>query len=443
MRIKKVYPVLLFLFLYSVSFSDSFAQNSQLIIKLKSSVSQELLSAFKNNAPQNTDSKLSKLLKGLDITSTKKAFENFNVSPIDNQAFTSIGLDRIFVLNVSRNFSSNLFDLISNNADVEYIQQNNILKVENTSFNPNDAFYNNQYYLPLIGMPAAWDITQGDSNVVIGVVDTGLDFLHPDLQNSFKLNYAEIGLDMLGRDKRSNGIDDDNNGFTDDWRGWDFTDEPFTGDPRRGDYLTPDNDPTDDNKNSHGTAATGIINASFNNGIGISSVAPKCKVLVLRAFDAEGFGEEDDVANAVLYGIAQGVKIFNFSFGDYVYSNLLRDVVKFAYSKNVTIVCSAGNDGSDRLHYPSAYDEVISVAASAEGDARFSSSSYGATVDIYAPGLAIFTTMRTGKGSSSYGGDYDYINGTSFSAPMIAGVAALMKSINPNLTNEEIRGILV
>jgi len=442
MRIKMFVPALFFLFSFFL-ISNSFAQNSQIIIKLKSSASQEIISAFKNNSPQNTNRKLSKLLKGLDVTSSKKIFENLPTDISSNAEFTKTGLDRIFVLTVSKNFSSNIIDLISNNEDVEYIQLNNVLMVENASFNPNDAFYNNQYYLPLIGMPSVWDITQGDSSVVIGVIDTGLDFLHPDLQTSFKKNYGEIGLDALGRDKRSNGIDDDNNGFTDDWRGWDFTDEPFTGDPRRGDYLTPDNDPTDDNKNSHGTAVTGVINAAFDNGIGIASLAPKCKVLVLRAFDAEGFGEEDDVANAVLYGMMQGVKIFNFSFGDYVYSNLLRDVVKFAYSKNVTIVCSAGNDGSDRLHYPSAYDEVISVAASADGDARFSSSSYGATVDIYAPGLAIFTTMRTGKGSSAYGGDYDYINGTSFSAPMIAAVAGLMKSINPNLTNEEIRGILV
>jgi len=336
-------------------------------------------------APQRTETKLSKLLKNVDIISTKKAFENIPVNIIANPEFTKIGLDRIFILDVTQNFSSDILNLISANSDVEYIQRNNILKVENVSFNPNDAFYNNQYYLPLVGMPYAWNITQGDSNIVIGVIDTGLDFLHEDLQNSYKINYGEMGLDMLGRDKRSNGIDDDNNGFIDDWRGWDFTDEPFTGDPRRGDYLTPDNDPTDDNKNSHGTAVTGVINAAFNNGIGISSVAPRCKVLVLRAFDAEGFGEEDDVANAVLYGIAQGVKIFNFSFGDYVYSNLLRDVVKFAYSKNVTIICSAGNDGSDRLHYPSAYDEVISVGASAEGDARFSSSSYGATVESTLP----------------------------------------------------------
>lgn len=436
---KKLFIKFFLLIIFFVSVSSSFAQNTQVIIKLKQNAPLELLSFFKNNNLRSDKYSLTKTLTSFNINSSKPLFEKLPQAFENNNS----GLDKIFLLNVSSNLSSNLISVLSQNDFVEYIEPNRILKVENISTDPNDQFYSNQYYLPLIGMPSVWNITQGDSNIIIGVVDTGLDFLHPDLQNSFKLNYGETGTDALGRDKKTNGIDDDGNGFIDDWRGWDFTDEPFTGDPRRGDYLTPDNDPTDDNKNSHGTAVSGVINASFNNSIGIASVAPKCKVLVLRAFDAEGYGEEDDVANAVLYGITQGVKIFNFSFGDYVYSNLLRDVVKFAYSKNVTIVCSAGNDGSDKLHYPSAYDEVISVGASANEDARFSSSSYGATVDIYAPGFQIFTTMRKGKGSVSYGGDYDYINGTSFSAPIIAAVAGLMKSQNPNLTNEEIRGILV
>lgn len=447
MSFSKSFRKILFVFFICFLFaSASFAQTSQIIIKLKQNAPAELINSFKNNSFRSDKYSVTKTLSKFNVTGSKSLLDKFEKIPVDVLSNTSIGLDRIFIVSVQQNLSDNLISILSKNEFVEYIESNRVLKVEsvlNVSVNPNDTYYSNQYYLPLIGMPSVWNITQGDSNVVIGVVDTGLDFLHPDLQNSFKMNYGEMGLDGLGRDKRSNGVDDDGNGFIDDWRGWDFTDEPFTGDPRRGDYLTPDNDPTDDNKNSHGTAATGIINASFNNALGISSVAPKCKVLVLRAFDAEGFGEEDDVASAVLYGITQGVKIFNFSFGDYVYSNLLKDVVKFAYSKNVTIVCSAGNDGSDRLHYPSAYDEVISVGASANDDARFSASSYGATVDIYAPGFQIFTTMRKGKGSSQYGGDYDYINGTSFSAPIIVGVAALMKTMNPNLTNEEIRGILV
>lgn len=432
-------PIFLFLLL-TTFISNSFAQSKNLIVKLKSNTPQSIVNNFKNNTPRTGNNTLSKLSKDLNVKGSKEIFKKTNLVYSDSESYKKIGLDKIFILDVGEENIEQFINLGSKNEYVEYIEINNSLRLEAMSPGviPNDLYYDTQYYLNMIGMQEVWNITLGDSNVLIGVIDTGLDFLHPDLQTSFKINYSEYG-----NGKESNGIDDDNNGFIDDWRGWDFTDEPFTGDPRRGDYLTPDNDPTDDNKQSHGTAVTGIINAASNNSIGISSVSPKSKVLVLRAFDAEGYGEEDDVANAVLYGISRGVRIFNFSFGDYIFSNLLRDVVRFAYTKNVLIVCSAGNDGSDRLHYPSAYDEVISVAASDPTDSKASFSSFGETVDIYAPAFQNLTTVRTGKGNSLFNNDYDKLNGTSFAAPIVAGVAGLLISLNPALTNEEIRGILV
>ncbi len=425
----------------SFVYSNSYSQSKNIIIKLKSNTPPEVINNFKNNSPKSGSSSISRLSRELDIDNSKAVFNGGNTLFSDNISFKEIGLDRIFIVKTSDAKSGQFLTLAAKNEFVEYVQPLGILKLEELSENslaPNDIYYSEQYYLGMIGMQNVWDITLGDSNIVIGVIDTGLDFLHPDLQSSFKINNGEYG-----NGKESNGIDDDNNGFIDDWRGWDFTDEPLTGDPRRGDYLNPDNDPTDDNKQSHGTAVTGIINATINNNLGISSIAPKCKVMVLRAFDAEGFGEEDDVANAVLYGISNGVRIFNFSFGDYVFSNLLRDVVRFAYTKNVIIACSGGNDGSDRLHYPSAYDEVISVGASDPTDNKASFSSYGETVDIFAPGFQNLTTVRTGKGSSAFGGNYDKLNGTSFAAPIVAGIAGLLLSKNPSLTNEEVRGILV
>ena len=421
--------------------NSAFSRSKNIIIKFKSNTPQEILNNFKRNSPKSGNSSVSKLSRDLDIKSSEEIFKSYNEKLKNNPEYKKSGLDRIFIIKVDESELSQLISLGSNNEFIEYIESNNALKLDGiseNSFTPNDAYYNEQYYMSLIGMQGVWDITKGDSNIVIGVIDTGLDFLHPDLQKSFKINYGEYG-----NGKESNGIDDDNNGFIDDWRGWDFTDEPLTGDPRRGDYLTPDNDPTDDNKNSHGTAVTGIINASFNNSLGISSVAPDCKVMVLRAFDAEGFGEEDDVASAILYGIENGVRIFNFSFGDYIFSNLLRDVIKFAYTKNVIIACSGGNDGSDRLHYPSAYDEVISVGASDNTNFKASFSSYGETVDIFAPGFQNLTTVRTGKGNTQFNRDYDKLNGTSFAAPIVAGIAGLLLSKNPELTNEEVRGILV
>lgn len=435
------FPGILILIIALTLCGSAFSQSRNLIIKLKSTAPSEVLNNFKNNRIKSGNSSISKISRDADIKSSAEVFKKLNVKYSGNENFKKAGLDRIFIIELNENNLEKFLSSASKDEFVEYVQPVGMLKLDNISENaltPNDTYYSTQAYLDQIGMRNVWDITKGDSNIVLGVIDTGLDFLHPDLQTSYKINYGEYG-----NGKQDNGIDDDNNGFIDDWRGWDFTDEPFTGDPRRGDYLEPDNDPTDDNKNSHGTAVTGIINATFNNNLGIASVAPDCKVMVLRAFDAEGYGEEDDVANAILYGVANGVRIFNFSFGDYIFSNLLRDVIRFAYTQNVFIVCSAGNDGSDRLHYPSSYDEVISVGASDLTDNKAGFSSYGETVDIFAPGLQNLTTVRVGKGSTTFGGDYDKLNGTSFAAPIVAGVAALLRSENPQLTNEELRGILV
>jgi len=420
-----------------------FANQKQVIVKFKNSVSNEVINSFKSGSPFSGNNQINNICRNLNVTSSSQLFKNHlnQLSNFDN--FSRFNFENIFILNLNETDVSRLTELLSSLDDVEYASVNNSFRLNNASFIPNDTYFNQQYYLNKISIPQVWDINRGDSNIVIGVIDSGLDFLHPDLQTSYKINRGETGLDALGRDKRFNGIDDDNNGFIDDWRGWDFVDAPFTGDPRRGDYLNPDNDPTDDNKFSHGTAVTGIINATFNNSLGISSVAPGCRTMILRCFDAEGFGEEDDVANAILYGIANGVKIFNFSFGDYVFSNLLKDVIKFAYLNNVTIIASAGNDGSFRLHYPSSYDEVISVAASDETDFKASFSSYGETVDIYAPGFQILTTTISGKGSSNFQNNYDKYNGTSFAAPQIAALCGILLSLNPSLTNEELRGLLI
>ncbi len=417
------------------------SRDLELIIKLSSEAPAELVQSFTASDVKRGDNTLSQLCRNFNVRSSRPLFRQELISRFDSPVMKKVGLERIFKLSIPSD-QAEAFLLRSNeDPHVEYVQSVGLLRLDNTGktgFTPNDALYPQQTYLNLCGLPSVWDITRGDSAILIGVIDSGLDFDHPDLRTSFKINYGEYG-----NGKESNGIDDDGNGFVDDWRGWDFTDEPFTGDPRRGDYLDPDNDPTDDNIFSHGTAVTGIINATFNNGTGIASVAPGCKVLVMRAFDAQGYGEEDDVANAVLYGMMMGVRVFNFSFGDYVFSNLLKDIVRFAYNGNAVIVCSAGNDATDRLHYPSAYDEVISVAAADQSGSKAGFSSFGETVDLYAPGLQNLTTVRTGKGSSQYGGNYEKQNGTSFAAPIVAGTAALILSRNSSLSNEEIRGILV
>jgi len=379
MKFRKYIISLIFLFVIT---SCALAGNNSIIIKLKKNAPSEIINSFRNNNPSGGFNSLADVCRKNNINSSKQLFGNLLNYAKQRKELSDFGFDRVFILNPNSGDAANAINSLSKNTFVEYVETNNMLKLDYVSppqyfnsstdpllkyFSPNDTYYSSQYYLPQVGMPAAWEITKGDSAIIVGVVDSGLDFLHPDLNKSYFINQGEYG-----NGKESNGIDDDGNGFIDDWRGWDFVDEPLTGDPGRGDYLIPDNDPTDDNIYSHGTAVTGIINAGFNNGIGIASVAPSVKTLVMRAFDAQGQGLEDNVASAIIYGVSMGVRVFNLSFGDYVYSNLLRDVIRYAYFKNATLICSAGNDSQDGLHYPSAFDEAISVGASDPEDRKAS-----------------------------------------------------------------------
>lgn len=420
MNITKSYSrIILFAIIILLGFFSASFSKDRIVIKLNKKAPAELLNSFSSNNFNKPGIDILKVLSSSNATNSQKLFDFKNTASL--KEFSDFGFDRIYTFEVDSNISVPLILRLSIDENVEYIQKLGKLTLNSL---PDDPYLTYQYYLSKTSAIQANDITLGDTSIVIGVIDSGLDFTHPDLQYSFKINSGEYG-----NGKESNGIDDDKDGYTDNWRGWNF--------------ILNNNNPEDDNKFSHGSAVTGIISAGYNNGIGISSISPACKVLVLKAFDENGIGDESNAASAILYAIIKGARVINCSFGDYIYSNLLRDVIQYAYSKNVVLICSAGNDGTNRLHFPSAFDEVISVGSSDDNDMRSSFSSYGVTVDIFAPGSRILTTSRKGKGSSEFGNDYFYTNGTSFAAPIVSSAAALLISRNKNLTNEEVRGILI
>ena len=294
---------------------------------------------------------------------------------------------------------------------------------------PNDPEWPNQWGPRLIGLAEVWERTAAASreSTVVAVIDLGVDYRHEDLASRMWRNAAE-GNGVPG-------LDDDGNGYVDDTIGWDFTDAPDV--PGRGDYLDRDNDPMDES--GHGTSVAGLIAAVINNGQDIAGIAPTARIMALRAgadlvFGA-GFLEEDDIAAAIAYAVENGARVINMSFGGDAHTPLMYDAVTYAYERGVVLIAAAGNDCSEAgLVFPAAYDETISAAATSESDVRAVFSCYGENLDIAAPGQGI-VVLRLGGGTMRN-------NGTSFAAPHVAGAAAIVLSMAPDLAPREVRSLL-
>jgi serine protease len=285
---------------------------------------------------------------------------------------------------------------------------------------PNDPLVAEQYALRLIRAFDAWELLpQGAQPVIVGVVDTGVDPQHPDLADNIFLNPGETGLDDQGRDRRTNGVDDDGNGFVDDWWGWDFA---------AGDGSLQDNDPRPGN--SHGTHVAGIIGAVVNNARGIAGVVPSVRLLVVK------IGPDNPASPAiynsyqgVLYAAAMGAQVINCSWGGPGRSESEHDVIRTAAALGAAIVAAAGNDGMRAPFYPAAYPEVLSVAATDSADNKSYYSNYHATVGVTAPGDDILSTLP--------GGLYGRMSGTSMAAPVASGVVALVRQSFPSYSAEQ------
>lgn len=276
---------------------------------------------------------------------------------------------------------------------------------------PNDPLYNQQWYIPAVKADEVWNQTTGDTTQVIAILDTGVDWNHPDLKNKIWMNRAEIP---------GNNRDDDNNGLIDDIRGWD--------------YINNDNNPTDDN--SHGTHVAGIAAAEANNGIGISGVCPSAKIMVLKVFQSSGRGDVATITKGIIYASKKGATVINMSFGSYARSQAMEDALANAYATSV-LVAAAGNDGLPlescipaSPFFPAALSFVLGVqapeASFSNNDCNgptFSNVSDLLNYEMKAPGTEIISTIPNGN--------YRVYQGTSMATPIISGAVCMYRKLIP------------
>src|SRR3954447_21515942 len=324
-------------------------------------------------------------------------------------------------------------------SDTYYGSQWGLENVGQKMFLPGSS---GSYYAPGtadadMDVPEAWTKTTG-AGVTVGIVDTGMLTTHPDLAAQVASNAAETGTDGLGRDKRSNGVDDDGNGYVDDWHGWDFvTAYPSIGVDEGDSKAGPDNDPQDNH--GHGTHVSGTVAAQRDNNEGISGVAPGAKVMPLRGLGANGRGSSIAIAEAFDYAGKMGLRVVNASLGGPGLDQTQLTAIQA--HPNTLYVIAAANDNvnNDVTPYgpcalPAA--NIMCVGASDQNDRRASFSNYGATsVDVFAPGTAILSTYTSPS--------YAYLSGTSMASPNAAGVAALALSIRPGASALDVKSAVM
>lgn len=397
----------------------------ELLIRLKPSVK---LSEFQRSL--NQTAAFGKLRRQPSRQMSMSNLFSSSISATLKNPSNSIDLSHFVKLKIQEpTLFKQMLDTLQKHPQVLYAQPNYVRRIH---YQPNDPDYSRQWAIQKCAIDQAWDVQRGSKDIILAIIDTGIDYEHEDLQENLWINPAEdINGNGVLDPEDVNGIDDDRNGFIDDIRGWDFTDAPAW--PDGGDYIDRDNDPNDEN--GHGTAVAGIVGAVADNGLGISGVAPGCKIMNLRAGTSRGLLEEDDVASAIVYAVDNGARVINMSFGDLVASPFLRDVMLFAYQQNCVLVASAGNSGTYTAHYPSGYMETISVGATNSDDLLAGYSNYGPSVDIVAPGVDIWSTEMGNK--------YSSFGGTSAAAPFVTAICGLLLSQQSELSAEAVKGRLM
>jgi thermitase len=303
-----------------------------------------------------------------------------------------------------------LLDHLRNRPDVEFAEFDSVVQVVQNGFNPpNDVYFSSAYATShngsidqwgpaAVSAPAAWQLTSGGStNIVIAIVDTGVDDTHPDLASKIVGEYSFVGT-----------IKD---GF------------------------------------GHGTHVAGIAAAATDNQIGIAGMCPNCKILSVKVLNDQGSGYISDVASGIIYAASHGARVISLSLGGSGHTETLHSALDYAIANNALPVCAMGNNGSgSNTPEPGYWHDCLSVIATDQNGAKATFSNYGVKADVAAPGVAILSTMPTYPVTLTttygYSMNYDALSGTSMATPMVSGIAGLVLSENPNLTPAQVAGII-
>lgn len=341
-------------------------------------------------------------------------------------------ISRTYVLEINASGGLSLTQILSSlqhDPSIEYAEPDHI---DSTNLTPNDPYFSSygtwgQSYPDLwgiqkIGSSSAWDTSTG-AGVVVAVVDTGIDYNHPDLAANVWMNTKEIA---------GNGIDDDGNGYVDDVLGWDFIGSTYQN-PTQG------NNPID--HFGHGTHVAGTIAAVGNNGIGVIGVAFQAHVMAVKGLDDSGYGLDSTLGPAIIYAANNGAEVISNSWAGQGSSQTIADAVSYAYSLGAVIVAAAGNNSDDaRKYYPANLPQVITVAATDHNDYTAYFSNWGSKIDVAAPGVDILSLRAAGTSMGTpVDAYYTRADGTSMATPHVSGLAALLLSGNPQYSNEDVR----
>ncbi len=371
-----------------------------------------------------------KVKKGSNFLNQKSLSQFGTVSKVTNTSFGTFAR-----LETNKGLTDKAFASLASNPNIEYIEPNYIITLDKVKGGdevpaPKDANFKKQWGMKNdgkngsifssgvagedINILRAWSITQGSKDVKIAVIDTGVDYTHPELKSQIMVNEAELN----GKP----GVDDDGDGYIDDIYGYDFANK--------------DADPQDGH--GHGTHCAGVIGAAHNTA-GVAGVMANVSILPIKFLSDSGSGETIDAIAAIDYGIKRGVNVMSNSWGGGEKEQSLQDAIQAATDAGIVFVAAAGNESSNNdstESYPANYPNVISVGSFTSAGARSSFSNYGVkSVHVSAPGSNILSTYKNGG--------YTTMSGTSMATPHVAGVVGLILSQEPGLTPAQVKERLI